>query len=58
MVELLFFQFQVTNWNLKNIDLHFGLLTLFQLILEAQFTPALYHLGVINRKLVYILAIS
>ena len=37
MVKLQFFQFRVTNLNLKNIKLHNELLTQFRLILEIQF---------------------
>ena len=37
MVKLLFFRFQVTNSNLKNIKLHFELLTQARLILEIRF---------------------
>ena len=37
MVKLLFFHFQVTNSNLKNIKLHFELLIQSRFILEIQF---------------------
>ena len=37
MVKVLFFHFRVTNLNLKNIKLHFELLTQSRVILEIQF---------------------
>ena len=37
MVTLLFFHFRITNSNLKNINLHFELLTQSRLLLEIQF---------------------
>ena len=37
MVKLLFFHFRVTNSNLKNIKLHYELLSQSRLMLEIQF---------------------
>ena len=50
MIKFLFFQFRITYLNLKNIELHFELLTQSRLMLEIQFYFCPLHLDVHQGK--------
>ena len=50
MIKFLFFQFRITYLNLKNIELHFELLTQSRLMLEIQFYFCPLHLDVHQSK--------